>query len=154
MSKKLEEIMEEVKAAKTPEEIAKIVNAELPRTELSAEEVNKVAGGTGRIELTEAQVDKVVGGGHLYTDSMGSSIYVALMDAGYVLGTDPLLDRAYILEGMAAGGFNVCDIISTACHLFSGASPVDVEQALMVGGTVYLAECYRSAHGYHFSPGN
>ena len=143
------ELIEKIKAAKSAEEII-----EIARKELSFEDTANVAGGTGRFELSEAQAEHVAGGLHKYTDSTGSSIYVTLMDDGYVLGTDALYDKAYILEGMAAAGFNVDDIISVACSIFEGATPRDVEEALKAGGTTYLADCYRDAHGYHFSPGN
>ena len=41
-----------MKAAKTQEELIAIAK-EMPRMELSEEEISDVAGGTGRIELTE-----------------------------------------------------------------------------------------------------
>ena len=149
MAMEMKEIVEKIKAAKTPEEVSAIVK-EMPKVELSAEEIGKVAGGTGRIELTEAQADKVVGGGHLYTDSMGQTLWLALVDDNYVLGEDDWYDRAFALEQMALAGFRVYDIIDAACAIFTGANPIDVENALRVGGPAYLADCYRVAHGYHW----
>ncbi len=143
------ELIEKIKAAKSAEEII-----EIARKELSFEDTANVAGGTGRFELSEAQAEHVAGGLHKYTDSTGSSIWVHLMDIDYVLGTDPLYDKAYVLEGMAFAGFRVDDIIDAACSIFEGAAKIDVAAALRSGGTVYLADCYRSAHGFHFSPGN
>ena len=151
MSKKIEEIMEKVKAAKTPEEAKTIVKEEMPKIELSEKETSNVTGGTGRIELTDRQAENVVGGGHLYKDSMGDTLYVSLMDEGYVKGTDALLDNAYFLEVLASSGFAVTFIIDVAAQIFPG-SKFDIEKALRIGGTVYLAECARSAHGYHFNP--
>ena len=59
-------------------------------------------------------------------------------------------DRAFALEQMALAGFRVYDIIDAACAIFKGANPIDVENALRVGGPAYLADCYRKAHGYHW----
>ena len=142
------ELIEKIKAAKSAEEIL-----EIARKELSFEDTANVAGGTGRVEMTEAQAEHVAGGGHIYRDSMGQTLYVSLMDDGYVLGTDDLYDKAYILEQMAVGGFSVELIIDMACGLFPSGE-YDTEKALRFGGTAYLADCVRSAHGYHFSPGN
>ena len=143
------ELIEKMKAAKTTEEII-----EIARKELSLEDTDNVAGGTGRgtsrVELTEAQAEHVVGGGHMYKDSMGSEMWVSLMDEGYVLGTDSLYDRAYVLEGMAAAGFIVEDIIGMGVQLFPGSTPRDVEKAIRAGGPAYLADCFREAHGLHW----
>ena len=59
MDKKMEELLERMKAAKTEEEVLAIAK-EMPRTELSEEALTNVAGGTGRIELTEEQTERVV----------------------------------------------------------------------------------------------
>ena len=139
------ELIEKIKNAKTAEEVI-----EIARKELSFDDTANVAGGTGRFELSEAQAEHVAGGLHKYTDSMGHYIWVHLMDIDYVLGTDPWYDKAYVLEGMAAAGFCVDDIISMGVQLFTGATPSDVAEALKAGGTAYLADCYRSAHGYHW----
>ena len=152
MSKKIEEIMGKLKAAKTPEEIAEIVNAELPRTELSSEELGKVAGGTGRIELTDAQADKVVGGGHYYSDGTGKQLWIFLMDDGYELGTDPWMDKAYVLESLADAGFKIDVIIDTACKIFP-LSAFDTKNAMFAGGPVYVALCVESANGYSMGGG-
>lgn len=138
------ELMEKIKAAKSAEEIL-----EIARKELSFEDTANVAGGTGRVEMTEAQAEHVAGGGHIYRDSMGQTLYVSLMDDGYVVGTDPWYDKAYILEGMASAGFSVDVIIDMACELFPSGE-YDTEKTLRTCGTAYLADCVRAAHGYHF----
>ena len=142
------ELIEKIKNAKTAEEVI-----EIARKELSFEDTANVAGGTGRFELSEAQAEHVAGGGHYYMDSTGHTLYVSLLEEGYVQGTDPWLDKACILEVLADAGYPVVHIVGFACEIFPGTR-VDIEQALKIGGTAYLAECARSAHGYHFSPGN
>ena len=147
MSKNIEEIMEKVKAAKTPVKIAEIVNAELPRAELTSDVLEKVAGGTGRIELSEVQAEKVVGGGHYYRDGSGKELWIFLMDDGYEAGTDPWMDKAYVLEAMADAGFTIDVIIDTACQIFP-FSAYDTKNAILAGGPVYLGLCMGSTSGY------
>ena len=140
-----------MKAAKTQEEVLAIAK-EMPRTELSEEAIGKVAGGIGRIELTEEQAERVSGGGHYYTDASGQQLWMFLIDDNYELGTDPWMDKAYVLETMADAGFNIDVIISTAQKIFP-LSAYDTEKALRAGGPVYLAICVWSANGYSMGGG-
>ena len=140
------ELMEKIKAAKSAEEIL-----EIARKELSFEDTANVAGGTGRFELTETQAEHVAGGGHYYTDSTGHRLWISLFDDGYVMGTDPWFDKAYILESMAYAGHSVDLIIDFACELFPSGE-YDTKKAMRVGGPAYLAACVKGADGYHFKP--
>lgn len=131
----------------TPEMIEKLKNAR------SAAEISRIIGlGDADVQkLSLDDLDGVSGGGHTYTDSTGHTMYVSLLDEGYVQGTDPWLDKACILEALAAAGMPVAHIIDFACEIFPAARS-DVEKALKTGGTAYLADCINGRHGYHFSP--
>ena len=136
------ELIEKIKAAKSAEEII-----EIARKELSFEDTANVAGGTGRFELSEAQAEHVAGGGHIITDAEGKKIWIELYDNGYVCGTDPYYDFAYILESLALQGYKLDFLVDFACASWGGARD-DVETALLMSGPVYLADCYRNANGF------
>ena len=148
MDKKMEELLGRMKAAKTEEEVLAIAK-EMPRTELSEEALTNVAGGTGRIELSDAQAERVAGGGHNITDAEGKKIWIELYDNGYVCGTDPYYDFAYVLESLALQGYKLDFLVDFACASWGGARD-DVEAALLMSGPVFLADCYRGAHGFHW----
>ncbi len=141
------ELMEKIKAAKTAEEII-----EIARKELSFEDTANVAGGTGRFELSEGQAERVVGGGHYITLPPNDRIWIELSDKGYVHGTDPYYDGAYVLEQMALQGLPLGSLVEVAYIVFPRGfvnKTLDIEKALLSGGPVYLADCIRDKHdGY------
>ena len=141
------ELIEKIKAAKTNEDVMAIIN-EMPRMELSEEQMGNVAGGTGRVELTEAQAERVVGGGHYVTCPPCDQIWIALMDTGYVYGSgDRFQDAAYTLECFASAGYPVDLLVDITYELFpefggKGAS-ADIRQSLLTSGPVYLVDCIK-----------
>ncbi len=143
------ELIEKIKAAKSAEEII-----EIARKELSFEDTANVAGGTGRVEMTEAQAEHVVGGGHYVNLPNNEKVWISLIDAGYVYGTDPYYDGAYVLELMAIGGTPIAGLVEIAYDAFPvklSNKTNDIEQALRTGGTAYLADCFRDLKpGYGF----
>ena len=150
MAMDMKEIVEKIKAAKTPEE-AKAIVKEMPRVELSADEIGNVAGGTGRIELTEEQTERVVGGGH-YIDLPGNEkIWIDLHENGYVPGTDKFLDAAYILEEMALSGRFTMDVLIDFAYELFGVKTIDIERGMRISGPAYVADGFHNAHGYHFT---
>ncbi len=151
MSKITKEMMEQIKTAKTPEEIREILKDVIPekKIELDLDLAGKVAGGVGRIQLNDDQADNVVGGGHYVRDVNGAKTWVTLVDDGYVYGSDSYYDIAYILELMLVNGFTQDIVIATAYDLFNVKS-LDIPNAIKAGGPVYLADGLRTAHGYHF----
>lgn len=152
MEKKMKEIVEKIKAAKTPEEAMAIVK-EMPKVELSAEEIDKVAGGTGRIELTEAQADKVVGGGHYIKLPGNEKLWIDLHDNGYVLGTNKWCDIAYVIEEMAMTGGFTLDVLCDFALVAFGVQSRDVTEGMRISGPSYVADGLNNAHGYHFTGG-
>ena len=154
MAKEMKEIVEKIKAARTSEEAVAIAKEELHRMELSADEIGKVAGGTGRIELTDAQAEKVVGGGHYVICPPIDRIWIYLVDEGYTMGGDPYDDGAFLLENMAIAGFPIGCLVEAAYSVFPHApvnKTLDIERALRAGGPVYLADCLREIKpGYGF----
>ena len=143
----MEEMLAKMKAAKSPEAALAIAKAEL-----NLEDAALVAGGNGRVELTENQTERVVGGGH-YVSVAGCTedIWIQLVDGDYVCGTDPYYDAAYALETMAMNGATIGMMIDMSYSLFPKKRNVptsDIKNALVAGGPIYLADCWRDAHGY------
>ena len=152
MSKNIEEIVEMIKTAKTTEEAMSIVK-ELPRVELSSDEIGNVAGGTGRVELTDVQTERVVGGGHYVKLPGNEKLWIDLHDNGYVLGTNKWCDIAYVIEELAmTGGYSMDILCDFALEAF-GVKSTDVTEGMRISGPSYVADGLNNANGYHFTGG-
>ncbi|WP_185752568.1 hypothetical protein [Butyrivibrio sp. AE2032] len=131
----------------TPQMIEKLKSAK------SASEISRIIGlGDADVQqLNLGDLDGVSGGGHYIKDDLGQEIWIELSDKDYELGTDPFYDKAYLLEQMALAGFSMDILIDVANNLYMGKyKSRDVDTALRAGGPVYLADCVRGAHGFHF----
>ena len=144
MSSITKEMMERIKNVKTLEEVQEMVKDTIPekKVELDPDLVSKVTGGVGRVQLNDSQAEHVVGGGHYVTDKNGVQTWVTLIDDGYQLGTDRMLDKAYRLERGLIDGLTQESIIEIASVLFH-VHPLIAAWAIMSGGPVNLVDNIR-----------
>lgn len=91
---------------------------------------------------------KVTGGKHLATNPQGFTMWIDLVDRGYVEGKDPLYDQAYNLEKWFLSGCSWSVLVSAAMHYWGGfSSRESIEAALGTKGPAYMADCIRNLKG-------
>ena len=128
----------------TPELKERLLNAKSPA------EINRILG-LNDLDMQELKLDdleQVSGGGHYVRDRFGQDIWITLMDENYVVGSDPLYDKAFILESMAAAGVDLVMLADIAKTLFNCNQ--SVLKGMTEGGPAYVADGLRNGNKYIF----